>query len=51
VRARAVERVFERQRERRTQWLVIAQTAAEFGMTAQALGVWVRRAERRGSDR
>jgi len=49
VRARAVERVFERQRERRTQWLVIGQTAAEFGMTPQALGVWVRRAERRGS--
>ena len=49
VRVRAVQRVFERQRERRTQWLVIVQTAAEFGMTPQALGVWVRRAERRGT--
>ena len=47
--ARAVERVLERQRERRTQWIVIVETAAEFGMTPQALGVWVRRAERLGS--
>ncbi|HTK15840.1 MAG TPA: methyltransferase domain-containing protein [Acidimicrobiia bacterium] len=51
VRARAVQRVFERQRERRTQWLVIVQTATEFGMTPQALAVWVRRAERLGPDR
>jgi hypothetical protein len=50
VRARAVQRVFERQRERRTQWLVIVQTAAEVGMTPQALAVWVRRAERLGLD-
>ncbi|MDQ1448143.1 MAG: hypothetical protein QOC79_1114 [Actinomycetota bacterium] len=50
VRARAVQRVFERQQERRTQWLVIVQTAAEFGMTPQALAVWVRRAERLGPD-
>jgi hypothetical protein len=48
VRARAVQRVLERQTERRTQWFLIARTAAEFGMTPQALAVWVRQAERTG---
>jgi 16S rRNA G966 N2-methylase RsmD len=47
VRTKAVERVMARQRERRTQWIVIVDTAAEFGMSPQALAVWVRRAERR----
>ncbi len=47
VRSRAVQQVFERQQERRTQWFVIVETAARFGMTPQALAVWVRRAERR----
>jgi hypothetical protein len=46
VREQAVARVFERQTERRTQWFVIAQVAAEFSLTPQALAVWVRRAER-----
>jgi hypothetical protein len=45
-RDRAVQRVLERQRERRTQWILIVETAAEFGLTPQALAVWVRRAER-----
>jgi len=47
VRARAVQRVFERQRDRRTQWMAIVEAAAEFDMTPQALAVWVRQAERR----
>ena len=45
---RAVRRVFERQEDRRTQWIVIVETAAEFGMSPQALAVWVRQAERGG---
>jgi methyltransferase family protein len=49
VRTSAVRRVIERQQERRTQWTVIVDTAAEFGMSPQALGVWVRQAERSGS--
>ena len=51
VRARAVQQVFERQQDRRTQWVVIVETAAEFEMTPQALAVWVRQAERRASTR
>ena len=46
VRERAVRQVFERQTERRTQWMVIIETASEFAMSPQALAVWVRRAER-----
>jgi hypothetical protein len=46
VRDRAVQRVFERQVERRTQWILIVETAAEFGLSPQALAVWIRRAER-----
>jgi predicted RNA methylase len=49
VRARAVELVFERQHDRRSQWMAIIQTGAEFGMTPQALAVWVRQAERRAA--
>ena len=48
VRARAVRRVFDRQQDRRTQWKVIVETASEFGLTPQALAVWVRQAERGG---
>jgi hypothetical protein len=46
LRDRAVRQVLERQRERRTQWIVIVETAAKFGVSPQALAVWVRRAER-----
>jgi len=45
VRRRAVEQVFERRQERRTEWFVIVETAEQFGMTPQALAVWVRQAE------
>jgi hypothetical protein len=45
VRRRAVEQVFERQQERRTQWFVIVEAAEQFGMSPQALAVWVRQAE------
>ena len=46
VRDHAVQQVFERQQELRTQWIVIVQTATQFGLSPQALAVWVRRAER-----
>lgn len=49
VRAAAVQRVLERREERRTQWTVIVETAAEFGMSPQALAVWVRQAGRQHS--
>jgi hypothetical protein len=42
----AVQSVFEQQRDRRSQWLVITRVAAEVGTTPQALCVWVRKAER-----
>ena len=45
-RARAVAMVFERQRDRRTQWAEIRKVANEVGTTPQALCVWVRKAER-----
>ncbi len=45
-RDRAVDLVFEQQRDRRTQWAVITRVAADFGTTPQALCVWVRKAER-----
>jgi hypothetical protein len=47
IRERAVATVFERQQDRRTQWITIIETATQFGLTPQALAVWVRRAERR----
>jgi hypothetical protein len=48
LRARAVQQVFDRQQDRRTQWKVIVETASEFGLTPQALAVWIRQAERGG---
>ena len=45
-RARAVQLVFDNQRDRRSRWLTITQTAAQFGVTPQALNTWVRKAER-----
>jgi hypothetical protein len=46
TRDRAVNLVFERRTDVRTQWLAVIAIAKEFGMSPQALGVWVRRAER-----
>jgi hypothetical protein len=46
VRAQAVRAVFERQSRRREQWRCIKEVAAESAMTPQALGIWVRKAER-----
>jgi hypothetical protein len=45
-RARAVQLVFDNQRDRRSRWLTITQVASRFGMTPQALHTWVRKAER-----
>lgn len=49
LRERAVHLVFERQRDRRTQWLHVKNVASELGISSQALGVWVRKAERESS--
>jgi Protein of unknown function (DUF1698) len=49
VRDEAVRLVFERQQNRRTQWLTILEVAAQLELVPQALRVWVRRAEQRGS--
>ena len=46
VRAAAVREVRERQRDLPTQWLTITEVASRFGMTPQALRVWVHRTER-----
>jgi len=45
-RERAVQLVFDDQRDRRSRWLTITQTASRFGVTPQALNTWVRKAER-----
>ena len=45
-RERAVQLVFENQRDRRSRWLTITETASRFGVTPQALNTWVRKAER-----
>lgn len=45
-RDRAVDLVFSRDPDRRTQWTTITEVAPTFGMTPQALRFWVRRAER-----
>jgi hypothetical protein len=50
-RARAVALVFERQRDRQSQWGVIRKVANEVGTTPQALCVWVRKAERAARPR
>ena len=46
VRASAVREVLERRRDIPTQWLTITNVASRFGVTPQALHIWVRRAER-----
>jgi hypothetical protein len=46
VRASAVRDVLERRRDIPTQWLTISNVASKYGVTPQALHIWVRRAER-----
>ena len=47
VRENAVREVLERRRDLPTEWLTITNVASRFGVTPQALRVWVRQAERR----
>ena len=45
IRERAVRMVFEHEREYPSQWATITSIASKFGMTAETLRTWVRRAE------
>ena len=45
VRERAVRMVFEHRDEHRSQWATITSIAEKFGMSAETLRSWVRRAE------
>ena len=45
LRERAVRMVFEHQDEHPSQWAAITSIAGKFGMTAETLRKWVRRAE------
>jgi transposase len=51
VRERAVRLVFEHQSEHETQWAAITSIAEKFGMSAETLRKWVRRAEVDGGQR
>jgi len=45
VRERAVRMVFEHAPEHESQWAAIRSISAKFGMSAETLRIWVRRAE------
>ena len=51
VRERATRMVFEQQGEYESQWAAITSIAEKFGMTAETLRSWVRRAETDGGQR
>jgi transposase len=51
VRERAVRMVFEHQTEHHSQWAAITSIAAKFGVSAETLRKWVRRAEIDGGHR
>lgn len=51
LRERAVRMVFEHQDEHRSQWSAITSIADKFGVSAEALRKWVRRAEVDGGTR
>ncbi len=51
IRERAVRMVFEHQGEHASQWATISSIASKFGMTAETLRKWVRRAEVDGGAR
>lgn len=51
VRERAVRMVFEHRDEHRSQWATICSIAEKFGMSAETLRSWVRRAEIDGGIR
>jgi SAM-dependent methyltransferase len=48
VRNNAVTLVFQNQQDPQWQWLAITSVSEQFGINAQALRMWVRRAERKG---
>ena len=45
IRERAVRMVFEHEAAHPSQWAAITSIASKFGMTAETLRIWVRRAE------
>ena len=51
IKERAVRMVFDHAPEYTSQWAAIRSIASKFGMTAETLRTWVRRAERDGGLR
>jgi transposase len=51
LRERAVRMVFEHAPEYPSQWAAIRSIAAKFGVTAETLRIWVRRAETDAGER
>ncbi len=51
LRERAVRMVIEHRREHPSEWAAMCSIASKFGMTAETLRIWVRRAEVDGGKR